>query len=276
LQIDYQTAQGQPEAINRATGGQMLLGAIEEAGRAGFQLVVQHTPHTRLREGFALLSQSAPLRGVIFASYGEEKVLRRVVGLGLPALLLDHDLSVPRVNTVRDDSFDDARQAVLYLASLGHRRIAFANWHEADLNPWRLRGYRQGLRDANLPRHRRWEIPAELTESGAGRVVETWFGLTPRPTAVYCFNNTLARFITEEVRRRGLGVPQNLSILGAGGEEVAGLTCLQVDWHQMGRTAVQVLLRGVADPEHHLPEHHLLPHTLRVGQTTAPPPQGHS
>jgi DNA-binding LacI/PurR family transcriptional regulator len=192
-----------------------------------------------------------------------------VVGLGLPVLLLDHDLFLPRVNSVRDDSFEDALQAVRYLASLGHRRIAFAHWHQAELNPWRLRGYRQGLRDANLPRQRRWEILSELTESGACQVVDTWLSLSPRPTALYCFNNTLARYVKEEVVRRGLRVPEDLSIMGAGGEEVPGLTCLQVDWYQMGRTAVQVLLRAVADPERHTPEHLLSPHTLRVGQTTA-------
>jgi DNA-binding LacI/PurR family transcriptional regulator len=37
----------------------------------------------------------------------------------------------------------------------------------------------------------------------------------------------------------------------------------------MGRMAVQVLLRAVADPDRHTPEHHLLPHTLRPGRTTA-------
>jgi DNA-binding LacI/PurR family transcriptional regulator len=217
LQTDYQTTEGQEELANRALSGLLLQGAIAEAGRAGFRLVVQHTPHTQLREGFSQLHQHTPLRGVIFASCGEEKLLRRVVGLGLPALLLDHDLHLPRVNSVRDDSFEDARQAIQYLASLGHRRIAFAHWHQAELNPWRLRGYRQGLRDANLPRHRRWEILAELTKSGARQVVEGWLGLSPRPTALYCFNNTLACFVTVVVRRRGLRVPQELSIMGAGG-----------------------------------------------------------
>src|SRR5579884_3116713 len=158
VQVYYQTTGGQKEEALHAISGLMLQGASAEASQAGFRLVLQHTPQTHLRESFTQLYQHTPLRGVIFASYGEEKLLRRVVGLGLPVLLLDHDLFLPRVNSVRDDSFEDALQAVRYLASLGHRRIAFAHWHQAELNPWRLRGYRQGLRDANLPRQRRWEI----------------------------------------------------------------------------------------------------------------------
>lgn len=249
----------------------MLQGANEEAGRAGFELVVRRAPHLQLREVFQQLHRKVPLRGVIFASYGEEKLVRRVVGLGLPMLLLDHDLRVPQMNSVREDSFDAARQAVRYLASIGHRRIAFANWRRTDLNPWRLAGYNQGLRDAGLRRRSRGVVHVELTTRGAGQAIEQVLAVSPRPTALYCFNNTLARLVIEELHRRGVRVPQDLSVMGGGGEEVPGLTCHQADWYHVGRTAVQVLLRAVADPAGHPPEHLLLPHAVRVGRTTAAP-----
>ena len=63
------------------------------------------------------------------------------------------------------------------------------------------------------------------------------------------------------------------AFVDAGGEEVPGLTCHEANWHGMGRTAVQVLLRALADPEGHTPEHHLSPHILRTGRTTAAPNQ---
>ena len=257
LQMDFRTLQGQEEVAGRSISGLMLQGAIAEAGALGFKVVVQHTPSTKLRQGFDELQQHTRLRGVIFASYGEEKIVRRVLGLGLPAVVLDHDLHLPRINTVRDDSFEGGRQAVRYLASLGHRRIALAYWDQADLNPWRMRGYRQGLVDEHLPRRRRWEILTELTATGAQEVVASWLRLAPRPTALYCFNNTLASLVVEEVLQHGLRVPEDLSVMGAGGEEVPGLTCHQVDWYGMGKMAVQVLGRALADLETHTPEHHL-------------------
>ena len=271
LQADFPSSHGQEEAVTRAISGLMLQGANEEAGRAGFELAVRHAPYLRLQEAFLQLHQNVRLRGVIFATYCEEKVLRRLLGLGLPTLLLDHDLHLPQINSVRDDSFEGARQAVHYLASLGHRRIAYIPWREIDFNLWRLGGYRQGLRDAGIRRQTRWEIPVELTERGARQAVDQVLALSSRPSALYCFNNTLAWMVVEELQQRGVRVPQDLSVMGGGGEEVPGMTCHQPDWHQIGRVAVQVLLRALDDPVGHAPEHLLSPHSLRIGRTTASP-----
>jgi DNA-binding LacI/PurR family transcriptional regulator len=268
LQADYQ-ARGQEETATRTMSGLMLQGALAEADTQGFALVVRQTPHLRMGDAFQQLNQNARLRGVIFASYGEEKLLRRVAGLGLQTVLLDHDLHLPQISSVRDDSFEAARQAVRYLAELGHRRIAFANWHRTDLNPWRIMGYRQGLHDAKLPRRRIWELTTELTEAGARQVVEALLALKPAPTALYCFNNSLARQVIDELRRRGLRVPEDLSVVGAGGEDVPGLTCHQTDWFEVGRLAVQVLVRALAGTADYQPEHLLTPPVLRPGQTTA-------
>src|SRR5262249_50654173 len=232
LQADYPGSSGQEEAVTRAISGLMLQGAIEEAGKAGFELIVRRSPHpAQMSEAFQRLSQSAKLRGIIFASYGEEKLVRHVAGLGIPTVLLDHDLPLPKISTVRDDSFEGARQAGRHLAELGHRRIAFVHWHRMDLNPWRLMGYRQGLRDAKLPRRRNWELPTELTDAGARQVVERLVALSPRPTALMTFNNTQAWQLIEILPQFGLRVPQDISVLGGGGEEIPGVTCYQADWY---------------------------------------------
>ena len=272
LQAGYPAGPGQEEAVTRLVSALMLQGALQEASRQNFRLVVQHAPYTQIGQALRQVQQEHRLCGVLFAHYGEEKLLRRVSGLGLPTVLLDHDLQWRRIPSVRDDSFEAARMAVRFLAELGHRRVAFVNWRQEELNPWRLQGYRQGLRDAGLVRRRVWELAVELTPAGAGQAVQQFLSLTPRPTALYCFNNSLANLIIEGLRQHGRRVPEEVSVLGGGGEEVPGLTCHQADWSEIGRTAVRLLLQALTAPES--PEHHLCPHTLRVGQTTAPPGGG--
>ncbi len=39
-------------------------------------------------------------------------------------------------------------------------------------------------------------------------MVKAWLGLTPRPTAIYCFNNTLARFLIDALRRVAYAFPR--------------------------------------------------------------------
>jgi len=267
LQAGYQAGPVQAEGVTRSIAGLMLQGAVEEASRHGLRLLVQHAAHTRIGQAFNELPARDQLRGIIFAHYGEEKLLRRATGPGIPIVLLDHDLSLPGIHCVRDDSASGARKAVQHLADLGHRRIGFVNWRQTDLNPWKLDGYRQGMRDAGLPRRRVWETAVELTPVGAKKAVAHLLSLSPRPTAVFCFNNTLARLLIAELRVQGLRVPEDVSVMGGGGEEVPGLTCHQADWYELGVTAVQVLLRPGPPPQK--PEHHLGSHSIQTGQTTA-------
>lgn len=271
LQTDFTNAQGHPEVANREISGQMLQGALEEAGNSGFQLVVMRTTTKDWRKVVQEMADGGRLQGLICASYQEEKMLRRLVASNLPTVLVDEDTNVPGVHSVRDDSFQGAIEAIRYLAQLGHRRIAYAHWARAEMNPSRPLGYRKGMQVVGLYRRRQWEILTELTAAGAKDVIDRLLALSPTPTALYCFNNTLASFAMDDLRRRGIRVPQDLSVMGAGGEEVPGLTCHQADWYQMGRTAMKILLRAVTSPKP-IPRQHLrLPHTLHIGQTTCSP-----
>jgi|SRR5579862_6793507 len=271
LQADYPSRQPEDEAVIRTMSGLMLQGATREAGRAGCRLVVHHAPHTGMDAAIGSLMREAPVRGVIFASFGEEKLVRRTLGLGLPVVLLDHDLHLPSISTVREDSRQGTALAVAHLVRLGHRRIAYADWRLAELNPWRMVGYRKGLSEARLPRRRALELSAEITEPGAEVLVEKLLALRPLPTALICFNNSLARLAMERLRRRGVRVPEDLSVVGIGGEEVAGLACAQADWFAMGRKAVTLLLRAATAHRDREPEHCLFPYDIRPGKSAAPP-----
>jgi DNA-binding LacI/PurR family transcriptional regulator len=267
LQTDFLDARGHEEVANREISGRMLQGALEAAAQAGFHLIVQRTTNLEWRQAVRELADAGRVQGLICVSYHEDKMLRRLASSGLPTVLLDEDTTVSGIHTVRDDSFEGARKAIQYLAKLGHRRIAYAHWARAEMNPSRPLGYRKGMRDAGLSCRQPWEIATELTEDGARRMVERLLALRPSPTALYCFNNTLANMALAELRRRGVRVPEDLSVLGAGGEEIAGLSCHQADWYQMGRSAMQLLLRTLAKPGRSDQQHLRLPHALRVGQT---------
>jgi DNA-binding LacI/PurR family transcriptional regulator len=261
LQTQYPAAQGGLEEADSGVNARMLQGAAS----AGVELVVRHAPHTEIEAALRSLADGGGLRGIVFASCGEAKQVRQAVALGLPTVLLDHDLHLPAVSSVREDSAQGGELAVRWLARLGHARIAIAHWRLADLNPWRLEGYRRGLRALGLPRRRAWELFAEISERGAAKVVDALLALSPRPTALLCFNNRLAWRVVDLLRRRGVGVPEELSVLGGGGERIPGIAGLHADFAGMGRQAVQLLLR--ARPGR-APQHLLFPYTVRPGASS--------
>lgn len=271
LQADYGFGATGADAVTRGISGLILQGALEHASSAGFQLLVDRATPGELRSAFRRLQQAGQPRGLIFASVGEEKLLRQVTGLGVPTVVVDHDVRVPQISTVRDDSATAAAASVEHLAEFGHRRIALAYWNQVDLNPWRLEGYRSALRKLGLPRRRSWELPVELSPQGARELVRDLLELSPRPTALLCFNNTQARQVIEELKRHGVEVPRDLSVMGGGGEAVPGLTCFQADWYSVGATAVRLTLRLMNEGIDAPPQHELIAHQLQAGETVAPP-----
>lgn len=271
LQADYSPGSGEAEVITRATSSFMFDGALVEAGNAGYQMVVRSARIGNLRAAFEELTAQARLRGVIFASIAEEKLLRRLSGLNLPSVLLDHDLHLPKVSSIRPDSFGRAKQSVRRLAEMGHRWIALAQWHQLDLNPWLLRGYREGMREAGLRCRRAWEIDVPITAAGGAQVVESILSASPRPTAIVCFSNPLASFIFDAAIEAGLRVPEDLSIVGGGGGDVVGLTCMQLDWYDLGRQAMKLLLQAIETGDKHKPEHRVVPYKWKDGRTASSP-----
>lgn len=272
VQADYRLADGSSEPTARYVGSRMLDGALEAAAAAGRELVVRRTRIAELTVSVQSLRRRVQLAGVVFASVGEEKLLRRVSGLGVPMVLIDHDVHLPEINTLRDDSAAGARLAVEHLAALGHRRIAIAYWQATDLNPWRLEGFRQALRERGLPRRRKWEFLTDLGRAGARQTARQIAALEPRPTAVYCFNNSMARLLIDELQAVGLAVPGDISILGGGGEPTPGLTHHQADWTAIGRRAVETLLAAMVQPNSAASSRHdLAAHTLIPGATTTRP-----
>ena len=116
LQADYPSTSREDEIVTRTTSGLLLQGAMREASRAGCRLLVHHAPHTDMDRGIDQILSESPLRGVVFVSFGEEKLVRRTLGKGLPVVLLDHELNLPSISTVREDGRQGAALAVTHLA----------------------------------------------------------------------------------------------------------------------------------------------------------------
>ncbi len=149
-------------------------------------------------------------------------------------------------------NFTGAVTATEHLLSLGHRRIGHAAGPTSvECSEARLSGYASALRRAGIP----FEEPLVthgLFDYEAGRKAgQDLLGLSDPPTAVFAASDEIALGFIEEARRRGVRVPQDLSVVGFDDTFLAArasppLTTVAQPLIEMGQLAVRSLAQVIA------------------------------
>jgi LacI family transcriptional regulator len=188
--------------------------------------------------------------------------------------MLDHQIPGLAIHSVCEDSVTGMRLATEHLLSLGHRHLAYLDLGNPQANPWKREGLNQALRAAGLPELARgWVAGCRDNFSDVAVALDWFLGLSPRPTAMLCCNDTRALLLLQAAAERGLRVPQDLSIAGYGDTAVrsrksATLTSVWVDPALMGRRAAELI---TADPQSKPAVVLVAPELAARGTTAAPP-----
>jgi LacI family transcriptional regulator len=188
--------------------------------------------------------------GIIYAT-----MFHRVVpvpdGLGATAVLLDCRPADGGYRSVVPDERQGAHDAVSELLGNGHRRVGFLNDELApEAAPLRLRGYREALAEYGVRFDRRLVRASFPDAAGGARAAAVLLDQPPsvRPTAIFCFNDRMAMGVYGTVRRLGLQIPQDVSVVGFDDMEYLAaeidppLTTVALPHRAMGRWAVETLL----------------------------------
>lgn len=179
---------------------------------------------------------------------------RKIQGRGIPMLFLNSyypELSIPHV------SMDDRRvgeQITDHLISMGHQRIG--GIFKLDDGQGRLRyaGYLEAMMRAGLEVEERCAVWIDTEEAGhladvGQRILDRVSGCT----ALVCYNDQVAFHLMDLMKRRGIRVPEDMSLVSVDDSELAvfggvGLTTLPYPMEQMGEKAVEYLLRRMEEP----------------------------
>jgi LacI family transcriptional regulator len=195
--------------------------------------------------------------GVIFVTSDlTPPVYSELHRLGIPVVVVD-PAGVPPMNvpTIGATNWAGGRSATEYLVSLGHRRIGLiAGPKHLLCSRARLDGYRAALEAAGIavdPRLiQQGDFHYESGFVGCGALLD----LPDRPTAVFAGSDTMALGAYEAARRRGLRVPDDLSVVGFDDLPEARwssppLTTIRQPLAEMGALAARTALR-LAQGEH--------------------------
>ncbi|AZC14954.1 MULTISPECIES: LacI family DNA-binding transcriptional regulator [unclassified Microbacterium] len=147
--------------------------------------------------------------------------------------------------------------ATRVLIEAGHRRIAFLDTSDGPIASFlRLEGYHQALTDAGIPIDPALHIRGgESTAHGARLAAERLLDLPAdqRPTGIFSFNDRMAVGVYNAAHRRGLRIPDDLSVVGyddqllVAAEQDPPLTTVALPHYEMGRWAMEVALGVRAD-----------------------------
>ena len=171
------------------------------------------------------------------------------------------------------DIADGMRQVTDHLLGLGHRRIT----HLASaVDTWTFAVRARALREAvsDVPGAVLRTVTAPLDVRSGREAAETVLAAPgPLPTAIVCDDDILAAGACKAVRRRGLRVPDDISVTGF--DDLALATAVEPELTTVHLPAEQVGERGMtallAVLEGRPAAHHDLPVRLVVRGSTAPP-----
>lgn len=198
-----------------------------------------------------------------------------------------HRVEIPLVSVgpvegfhgVSIDDYEATQVATNYLIGLGHRRIAQLQGVEADemnfeVPKLRNRAFEATMLAAGLELRPEWELVGDFTFASGVRAAAWLFESgTERPTAIFCASDEMALGVLAEARRRGIRVPEELSILGIDDHEfsaAAGLSTIWQDPVAQGQSAASMLLKRLDGDEAAI-RTVTAPYTLLQRETTASP-----
>ena len=200
--------------------------------------------------------------------------------LGLPIVSVDIAYPELPLDSVTSANLSGAYMAVSYLIQCGHREIGFVGpVHTAQSVYERWCGYQQALLHHHIPLSPGFSITGEADRF---ELIDTDAALEPYldrvqsfPTAWFCAGDCTAVSLVKLLIRRGLRVPEDISVIGFDDIAVAqlltpSLTTMTVNRKLMGKLAVERLLEISKNP-HSNPVNISLPPTLMVRESVAPP-----
>ena len=178
--------------------------------------------------------------------------------------------------SIASTNFSGAFQATQHLLDLGHTRIGFAGGLDESMPAReRLHGHLAALAGAGIAAEDALVRKQAFSHEAGIEMGTELLALDERPTAIVAGSDTTALGVLEAARRRGLRVPDDLSVVGfddtyAATATAPPLTTVHQPLHEMGRVALRTLLqqsRGEPLDANHVQ----LSTQLVVRESTAPP-----
>ena len=227
--------------------------AVEDvAYRHGLRLILCNTDEDPAKEqSYLELMADEQASGVILSPTMEGLKRLRPADWPFPTVLVDRALDTTRADCVVLDNRAAARRATEHLLDAGYRRIAVLAGTHSTTGQERQAGYADALRERGLDPAPHWVAPTR--EAGMAAASALLASANP-PDALLATNGLLLLGALHAIQSAGLSMPNDIGLAGFDNNDWTALPALDVTviaqpTYDIGRTAAELLLQRLAEPE---------------------------
>lgn len=245
-------------------------GVEEEANEQDYSLILCNTNEDSERElKYLQILRDKQVDGIIFGPTGNNAEFVRGLSEHVPLVQIDRQLPGLDAPAVLVDNEESAYRATRLLVERGHERIAMLGWGmDITTSTQREAGYERALREAGIALDTRLIArPPQFSHSTLVRVAEDLLAQAPRPTAIFAANNRFGIATLAAIRRFDLAVPDDVALvvfddIDAFSLMTPSVTAVAQPALEMGRVAMDLMLRLIRTPDEAIPPVTLLPTEL--------------
>jgi LacI family transcriptional regulator len=204
------------QAIDSPFYGGTLRGIEDKLSEAGYSplFVSGHWDATAEARCIDTL-RSRRVDGIVVLTGRLSDAALRTLSAQLPVVVTGRKLRAPNLVALDFDNFEGAQLATRHLLNGGHRQIAFIGGDPVHPDSRdRHRGYMQALADADVPYQPSLVLPGSYHEEDGRTAIEALLAAGTPFTAVFASNDQMATGALLALHRRGLRVPQDVSLVG--------------------------------------------------------------
>lgn len=179
--------------------------------------------------------------------------LQKEAGGNLPTAYMGPPTGIPNVDSIGINADAGGRDAVEYLVSLGHRRIACLRASRG-IAPRRWQAYIDTLEHHGIAFCADLTADEETNFEGGYTAMKSVLNCKERPTAVFAINDLMALGAVHACQDEGLRVPEDISIIGfddipSARTSSPSLTTVSQPSYEMGQMAANWLLERIENPD---------------------------
>lgn len=232
-------------------------GVEDAAYAAEYALLLCNSDENPEKERFYLeVMRSESVDGIVLPPFDDtDAAVIEIAATGMPVVCVDRSMVKLKTDLVEVDNHRGAFEAVSHLLDKGHKNIGLIEGRpHVSTSRERRRGYLDALAERGVT------VRKDLMRSGdfkqeSGRVLANeLLALRKPPTALFVCNNLMTVGALATIHQRGLRVPQDVAIVGFDDLPWAEaldppLTVVRQPAYDVGRQAMELLLKRIMEPE---------------------------